>query len=106
LPHSDQLGIIPIDQQLQNLINSGSKNATSVLNATAGMNNYHTNGYRFADVNDPTNLRFVEFNTTFIMLPSTTLPITGGNPLYPNVVSPLDGQLRTLIEGGYNRPEV
>lgn len=105
VPHSDQLGVIPNDQQLQNLINAGSKNATSVLNATAGMIQYHTNGYHFADMNDPANPTYTEFNTTFIMLPSTSLPITNGNPLYPNQVSPLDGQLRTLIEGGYNRPE-
>lgn len=103
-----QYKVIDIARQYDPIADSPDDpfNFLAHMNVMAGLlSPLHTN-YSAVDIDDPRNIRWVEGNTTYILVPTDDLPLTYGLRALGlgALADSLDGRLREIIERGYNRP--
>ncbi len=84
---------------------TGRLNTIAVLNAIAGSLFIHTN-YTNVDLNDPNNVTWKEGNITYVLVPTTTLPLF--LPLkwvgLGSLADSLSAKYRPIVDSAYNRP--
>jgi hypothetical protein len=103
-----QYQVIDIARQYDPIADSPDDpfNFLAHLNVMAGMLSPLHTDYSDVDIDDPRNIRWVEGNTTYILVPTAKLPLLAGLRALGlgALAESLDGRLREIIERGYNRP--